>query len=152
MSFEIKIVAPELAEALNNLAAAIAARPAQAPANAPVEAAPAEKPKGTRVKKDTAPEKPAQTEETGSSDTAIVEPEAASAVEASTPSSTTQNEPEVEYADVQKRVLALAKVKREHATDLLAEFGVANGKDLTPDQWPEFVQAADDKLKEIGLA
>lgn len=146
-TIEIKIAAPELAAALNNLAAAIAGKPvAGIPAAEPVlETAEPEKPKRAPKPKaetpsETAPEaepataEPAPTAEASSSTSQSAEPEA------------------VTYPDVQARVIGLAKHSRDAATGLLGEFGVSHGKELKEEQWAEFVAAADAKIAELAGA
>lgn len=151
-TFEIKIVAPELAQALNALAAAIAGGTPRldaasiATAETVKQAVEPEKPKATgRGKKaETAPAaEPASEEATspGSGETA------------STPTGEDKAQaeaaPGVTYPDVQKRVMALAAINRDLAVGLLGEFGVSNGKELSEEQWGEFVQRADDKIAEV---
>ena len=142
-TIEIKIVAPELAQALNNLAAAIAGKPvAGIPATEPVQDAEPEKPKTARAKKTEAATETAKAEEPVAAPSATTD-------EAS--SSTSQSaEPEaVTYPDVQARVIGLAKHSRDAATGLLGEFGVSHGKELKEEQWAEFVAAADAKIAEL---
>ena len=145
-TIEIKIAAPELAQALNNLAAAIAGKPvAGIPATEPVQEAEPEKPKRTaKPKTEPAPE-------TAKAD----EPaDAASATTDEASSSTSQSEEPsaVSYPDVQARVIGLAKHSRDAATGLLGEFGVSHGKELKEEQWAEFIAAADAKIAEFGGA
>lgn len=147
-TIEIKIAAPELAAALNNLAAAIAGGTPRLDAAsiqtaAQVEAA-AEPEKPKRAPK---PKAEAPSETAPEAEPAVAEP--APTVEAS--SSTSQSaEPEaVTYPDVQARVIGLAKHSRDAATGLLGEFGVSHGKELKEEQWAEFVAAADAKIAEL---
>lgn len=137
-TIEIKIAAPELAAALNNLAAAIAGKPAAGP----VQDAEPEKPKATRAKKtEAAPE-------TVSEDAPATAPSAPTA-EASSSTSQSAEVEAVTYPDVQARVIGLAKHSRDAATGLLGEFGVSHGKELKEEQWAEFVAAADAKIAEL---
>lgn len=144
-TIEIKIAAPELAQALNNLAAAIACKPvAGIPTTEPVQEAEPEKPKRAAKKTEPAPE-------TAKAD----EPaDAASATTDEASSSTSQSEEPsaVSYPDVQARVIGLAKHSRDAATGLLGEFGVSHGKELKEEQWAEFVAAADAKIAEFAGA
>lgn len=150
-TIEIKIVAPELAEALHNLAAAIKSCSAWPPTASGAiaaqpqtaeQAAEPEKPKTTRTKKTEAATETAKAEEPVAAPSATTD-------EAS--SSTSQSaEPEaVTYPDVQARVIGLAKHSRDAATGLLGEFGVSHGKELKEEQWAEFVAAADAKIAEL---
>lgn len=146
-TIEIKIAAPELAAALNNLAAAIAGGTPRLDAAsiqtaAQVEAA-AEPEKPKRAPK---PKTETPSETAPAAEPATAEP--APTAEAS--SSTSQSaEPEVTYPDVQARVIGLAKHSRDAATGLLGEFGVSHGKELKEEQWAEFVAAADAKIAEL---
>ena len=142
-TIEIKIAAPELAEAIFALASAISGYHPVAgiPATEPVQEAEPEKPKRTAKKTEAATET-AKAEEPADAPSATTE-------EAS--SSTSQSaEPEaVTYPDVQARVIGLAKHSRDAATGLLGEFGVSHGKELKEEQWAEFVAAADAKIAEL---
>lgn len=151
-TIEIKIVAPELAEALNNLAAAIKSCSAWPPTASGAiaaqpqtteQAAEPEKPKATRTKKtEPAPE-------TVSEDAPATAP-SATTDEASSSTSQSEEPSAVSYPDVQARVIGLAKHSRDAATGLLGKFGVSHGKELKEEQWAEFVAAADAKIAEFG--
>lgn len=150
-TIEIKIAAPELAAALNNLAAAIAGGTPRLDAAsiqtaAQVEAA-AEQEKPKRAPK---PKTETPSETVSEAEPATAEP----APTAEAFSSTSQSaEPEaVTYPDVQARVIGLAKRSRDAATGLLGEFGVSHGKELKEEQWAEFVAAADAKIAELAGA
>ena len=53
----------------------------------------------------------------------------------------------IPYDEVRKRILEIgAKKSRDAVLELLSEFGVSGGKDLKPDQYAEFVEAADKVL------
>lgn len=73
--------------------------------------------------------------------------------ESSTPTSGEQSQqtlasslPELTYDDVAKTIVALSKVDLQKAKDVLARFGVKNGKQLTPEQWPDAKKLAEDAL------
>ena len=51
--------------------------------------------------------------------------------------------------DVSAALLALVRADRGRAQELLAQFGVASGKDLTQDQYPEVLARAEQALAEI---
>lgn len=145
-TFEIKIAAPELAQALNNLAAAIAGKPvAGIPATEPVQEAEPEKPKTTRTKKTEAATETAKADEPATAPSATTD-------EASSSTSQSEEPSAVSYPDVQARVIGLAKHSRDAATGLLGEFGVSHGKELKEEQWAEFVSAADAKIAEFAGA
>ena len=146
-TIEIKIAAPELAEALNNLAAAIAGgKPvAGKPAAETVQDAEPEKPKRTPKPKTETP-----SETASEAEPAIAE--AAPTAEASSSTSQSEAPSDVSYPDVQARVIGLAKHSRDAATGLLGEFGVSHGKELKEEQWAEFVAAADAKIAEYANA
>lgn len=145
-TIEIKIAAPELAEALNNLAAAIAGKPvAGIPATEPVQEAEPEKPKATRAKKTEAATETAKAEEPADAPSATTD-------EASSSTSQSEAPSDVSYPDVQARVIGLAKHSRDAATGLLGEFGVSHGKELKEEQWAEFIAAADAKIAEYASA
>ena len=135
-TIEIKIAAPELAQALNNLAAAIAGKPVAVDA---VQEAEPEKPKATRAKKTEA------VTETVPEDAPADAP-SATTDEASSSTSQSEAPSAVSYPDVQARVIGLAKHSRDAATGLLGEFGVSHGKELKEEQWAEFIAAADAKI------
>lgn len=142
-TIEIKIVAPELAEALNNLAEAIAGKPVAAQPQTTEQAAEPEKPKPTRAKKTEAATETAKAEEPATAPSASTD-------EASSSTSQSEEPSAVSYPDVQARVIGLAKHSRDAATGLLGEFGVSHGKELKEEQWAEFVAAADAKIAEFG--
>lgn len=50
------------------------------------------------------------------------------------------------YDDVKARVLALAKLSRDHATKALAKFGVDHGNKLKLEDYPAFLKHADEVL------
>lgn len=145
-TIEIKIAAPELAAALNNLAAAIAGKPvAGIPAAEPVQGAEPEKPKRAPKPKT---ETPSETVKEDAPATA----EPAPTDEASSSTSQSEAPSDITYPDVQARVIGLAKHSRDAATGLLGEFGVSHGKELKEEQWAEFVAAADAKIAELAGA
>lgn len=152
-TIEIKIVAPELAEALHNLAAAIKSCSAWPPTASGAiaaqpqtteQAAEPEKPKATRAKKTEEPET-AKAEEPADAPSASTD-------EASSSNSQSEEPAAVSYPDVQARVIGLAKHSRDAATGLLGEFGVSHGKELKEEQWAEFIAAADAKIAEFAGA
>lgn len=145
-TIEIKIAAPELVQALNNLAAAIAGKPvAGIPATEPVQEAEPEKPKRTAKPKTEAATETAKADEPADAPSATTE-------EASSSTSQSEAPAGVSYPDVQARVIGLAKHSRDAATGLLGEFGVSHGKELKEEQWVEFIAAADAKIAEYAGA
>ena len=145
-TIEIKIAAPELAQALNNLAAAIAGKPvAGIPATGPVQEAEPEKPKTTRTKNTEAATETAKAEEPADAPSATTD-------EASSSTSQSEAPSDVSYPDVQARVIGLAKHSRDAATGLLGKFGVSHGKELKEEQWPAFIARADELIAEYASA
>lgn len=146
-TIEIKIVAPELAEALNNLAAAIAGGTPRVGATPGIQtteqAAEPEKPKTTRAKKTEAATETAKAEEPADAPSAPTD-------EASSSTSQSEAPSDVSYPDVQARVIGLAKHSRDAATGLLGKFGVSHGKELQEEQWPAFIARADELIAEFG--
>ena len=51
--------------------------------------------------------------------------------------------------DVSAALLAVVRADRGRAQELLAQFGVASGKDLTPEQYPEVLARAEQALAEL---
>jgi hypothetical protein len=51
------------------------------------------------------------------------------------------------YDDVKERVLKLAKLSREKATEALAKFGVDHANKLKLEDYPKFIEQADEILK-----
>lgn len=151
---EIKIAAPELAQALNNLAAAIAGRSGDTSVFVVGEnstIAPSETEIALEKPKRTAKPNTEAVTETAKAD----EPAGAPSVttdEASSSTSQSEAPSDVSYPDVQARVIGLAKHSRDAATGLLGEFGVSHGKELKEEQWAEFVAAADAKIAEYASA
>lgn len=149
MNVEVKIVAPDLAEALNNLADAIRGRTgafvpvtaAEAAAGeaAPEKAAQPEKPVRSAAKKPTTPPTP--------------EPETAGdAGEKGTPekepaSGENESGSAIDYAQVKAAVMKVSTTKgRQAAVDLLGEFNAKVGGDLSEEQWGPFLARADEVL------
>lgn len=155
--FEVRITAPELAEALNNLAAAIAGRTGEA---LPV----------TTVRTDTdvqLPEKPKTAARSAAKPSPKTEPSTLATEEAQqepTPGATDQA-PEseasasdkddagaVDYAAVKKAVMDVSVKKgRVAAVALLAEFDVPEGQkadQIDETRWGEFVARAAEVLGE----
>jgi hypothetical protein len=148
-TIEIKIAAPELAQALNNLAAAISGGHTpdfklgadgmiEMPAQPKGETTEPEKPKRT-VKKTEATTETAKAEEPADAPSAATD-------EASSSTSQSEAPSDVSYPDVQARVIGLAKHSRDAATGLLGKFGVSHGKELQEEQWPAFIARADELI------
>lgn len=153
MNIEVKVVAPELAAALNNLAAAIAGKGVGTTDATAQEAATGSPPaKGRKAKADApAPsvEQPSAGTTTPTSEPGAPEQPSGKAKAEPTSASTetaASDEP-IPYDEVRKRILEIgAKKSRDAVLELLSEFGVSGGKDLKPDQYAEFVEAADKVL------
>lgn len=141
MNIEIKIVAPGLEAAINNLALAMSGGKVFQISGHEVEAL-TEEPKAEKPKR---PAKPAETKGSPENEPETqVEPE-------TTAAKTDADEPvgDLTYDDVRKAVLDLTKAKgRDAAVGLLAKFQnadgkpAANGKELMEDDWSAFVEQA----------
>lgn len=147
MNIEVKIVAPELAAALNTLAAAIAGRTGET--TAPVqETVEPEKPKPARSAAKPSPKTEpftpatdeAQQEPTpGETDQAEVKSDGASEAKADAGGE------KLEYFHVKKAVASLSMAKgRDAVVELLAEFDVDHANKLTEDQFAGFIARADE--------
>jgi hypothetical protein len=143
MNVEVKIVAPDLAEALNNLADAIRGRTgAFVPATTAEATAEPEKPK-TAAKP--AAKKPT-TQPTPEPETAGVAGETAMD-QAAPASGESESGSAIDYAQVKAAVMKVSTTKgRQAAVDLLAEFDAKVGGDLTEEQWGPFLARADEVL------
>jgi len=132
MNITLDIKCPELAQAINNLAAAMSIRSVDGALQDIVK--PAEKPFLGAVKAVSPPKaKPAPEP--------VVEPEAEPAAAAE------PQAPAVDYAQVKAAVMAVSQAKgREAAVELLGEFGAQVGGDLTEDQWGPFLARAAEVL------
>ena len=125
MNITLDIKCPELAEAINNLAAAMSIRSVDGALQDIVK--PAEKP---FLGAEAEPEP-------------VVEPEAKPDL---LPLSVLADNA-VDYAQVKAAVLKVHKAKgREAAVDLLGEFDAKVGGDLTEDQWAPFLARAEEVL------
>ena len=143
MNVEVKIVAPELAEALNNLADAIRGRTGAFVPVTAAETTEPEKPKGTAAKpaakKPTTP--PTPEPETAGDDTAQKTDQAEPA------SDENESGSDIDYAQVKAAVMKVSTTKgRQAAVDLLAEFDAKVGGDLTEEQWGPFLARAEEVL------
>lgn len=131
MNITLDIKCPELAEAINNLAAAMSIRSVDGALRDIVK--PAEKPFLGAVKAVSPPKTPKVKAEPEPA----VEPEGEPAEVAVA----------VDYTQVKAAVLSVHKTKgREAAVDLLAEFDAKNGSDLTEEQWAPFLARAEEVL------
>ncbi len=142
MNIEVKIACPELAQALNNLAAAIAGRTGETLPVTPKDEAATPKPTRARAAaktETTEPSTPPTSEQTEEPDTSAT----ASEKETSGSAETDQAEGGVDYADIKKAVVALSlKHGREKTVAVLGEFGVPEGQKAdTVDEarWPELL-------------
>lgn len=131
MNVEVKIVAPELAQALNNLAAAIAGRavdPQETKPEKPTRARAADK--GAKTEPDTPP----TSEETATSDTSDTAPDPENAGPASHG---------LDYeTDIKAPFLKLAAEKgRDAAVALLVPYKASSAQGVPEDKWPEFIEA-----------
>ena len=63
-------------------------------------------------------------------------------------------EPKVEYAEVQKRIIELAtKSSREHAVNfLMSEFGVSKGQEIPVAKYADAVRLLDSEINNLQLA
>lgn len=134
MNITLDIKCPELAEAINNLAAAMSIRSVDGALQDIVK--PAEKPFLGAVKAVSPPKaKPAPEP--------VVEP-------ATAPEQEPAAEPEapaVDYNQVKTAVMAVSKAKgRDAAVALLGEFDAKVGGDLTEEQWGPFLARAAEVL------
>lgn len=131
MNITLDIKCPELAQAINNLAAAMSIR-----AVGNELASVPEKPKTTKAKPSTG---------TGSGGTVLLHAEPEPAVE-------TEGEPAevavaVDYTRVKAAVMKVSQEKgRQAAVDLLAEFDAKVGGDLAEEQWGPFLARAEEVL------
>jgi hypothetical protein len=128
VNITLDIKCPELAQAINNLAAAMSIRAvgdelASVPEKPFLGAVKAVPPPKTKVKAEP-----------------VAEPEAEPAAEPETATG-------VDYAQVKTAVMAVSKAKgREAAVELLGEFDAKVGGDLTEDQWGPFLARATEVL------
>ena len=137
MNVEVKIVAPELVEALNTLAAAIAKNGIVAVDNQPDTDTPAPKPTRARAAaktEKTEPDTPPTSEETGTADTNDTASDQENAGSASHG---------LEYeTDIKAPFLKLAAEKgRDAAVALLAPYKASSAQGVPEDKWPEFIDA-----------
>lgn len=155
MNVEVKIVAPELAEALNNLADAIRGRTG---AFVPVTASDIAK----FADENTTPEAkaasdtgkpPARSAKAKPTTPSTSEPETAGDAgepatdQAALASDENENGSAIDYAQVKAAVMKVSTTKgRQAAVDLLAEFDAKVGGDLTEEQWGPFLARADEVL------
>jgi hypothetical protein len=137
VNITLDIKCPELAQAINNLAAAMSIRAVGDELRDVVK--PTEKPFLGAVKAVSPPKVKAEP---------VVEPvaepkaEAAAAAAAELETATA-----VDYAQVKTAVMAVSKAKgREAAVELLGEFEAKVGGDLTEDQWGPFLARAAEVL------
>ena len=145
-TIDVKIVAPELVAAINTLAAALAGK------GVAVDTLPAAdegkpEPK-TRKPKADAPsaDKTSSTSTPPTSEPASEQP-SGEATDEQTSASTEAETPAIDYSQVRDLILKIgAKKSRDDVLELLSEFGVAGGKDLKPEQYAEFIEAAEARL------
>lgn len=132
MNITLDIKCPELAEAINNLAAAMSIRSVDGALQDIVK--PAEKPFLGAVKAVSPPKTPKAEP--------VVEPAAVPEQEPAVETATA-----VDYNQVKTAVMAVSKAKgREAAVELLGEFDAKVGGDLTEDQWGPFLARAAEVL------
>jgi hypothetical protein len=142
VNITLDIKCPELAQAINNLAAAMSIRSVDGALQAPEATAEPEKPK-TAARSAKAKE------------TTPVTPEPETAGDAGEPA-TGQTEPAsdenesgsaIDYAQVKAAVMKVSTTKgRQAAVDLLGEFNAKVGGDLTEEQWGPFLARAEEVL------
>ena len=153
MNITVEIKCPELAAAINNLAAAMGNRQLQAPTasdiakfadentvkNGKEDEAPKEKPARSAAKKQTTPPTSDPSEEAGS-EAGAEEPQTE---EKSEPAHADPEVAVIEYNDIKKAVMATSLAKgREAAVALLAEFGAKKGDEVPEERWAEFLARA----------
>lgn len=145
-TIEVKIVAPELVAAINTLAAALAGKGVAVDSLPAAEEGKPE-PK-TRKPKADAPsaDKTSSTSTPPTSEPASEQP-SGEATDEQTSASTEAETPAIDYSQVRDLILKIgAKKSRDDVLELLSEFGVAGGKDLKPEQYAEFIEAAEARL------
>jgi len=142
VNVEVKIVAPDLAEALNNLADAIRGRTGAFVPATGAETTEPEKPKTAAKPAAKKPTTPATPEPETADDAG--EP----ATDQAAPASSSNDEGSgIDYAQVKAAVMKVSTTKgRQAAVDLLAEFDAKVGGDLTEEQWGPFLARADEVL------
>lgn len=151
MNVTVTIASPELAAALNNLAAAISGRTgAFVPLTAAETADPTagdarpEKPARGAAKKPTTPSTPEPETASGDGEKGTPEQEPAS-------SSNDESSEGVDYADIKKAVVALSLAKgRDQVVAILSKFGVPEGgkADQVPEaKWGELLLALTEAAK-----
>lgn len=141
----IKIEAPELVQAINTLAAALAG--GTAPASHVVESTEGKPTRAPRAAKKSEPTTTPTESETPAPDAPATSEEVASpSAQENTGAVSTSG---IAYDDVREKVLALTQKRGRDATvGLLAQFGnasgepCATGKELVEDDWAEFIQKA----------
>lgn len=138
MNITLDIKCPELAEAINNLAAAMSIRSVDGALRDIVK--PAEKPFLGAVKAVSPPKTP---KVKGEPEPAVVPVEPKPDL---LPLSVLADEA-VDYTQVKAAVMKVHKAKgREAAVDLLGEFDAKVGGDLTEEQWAPFLARAEEVL------
>jgi len=147
----LEIKAPDLAAAINNLAAAIAGRTGEAVAGVNGGTAEPEKPKAARSAAKSSPKTEPSTPDTGE---AKQEPTLGATDLAPENEASASEAGDLTYADVKKAVFNVSTKKgRDAVVKLLTDFGVdvAAGQkaDVIPEErWAEFIAAADKAVAE----
>lgn len=142
MNIEVKIVAPDLAAALNNLAQAISERTgAFVPATVAEQEPQPEKPARSAKSRQT-------TQPTSAPETAGGAGEKAPQEEHASSSNSEGSAGDLNYEkDVKPLVIKVAAAKgRQAAVDLLGEFDASKGDEIDPARWPEFIERANEVL------
>ncbi len=142
MNITLDIKCPELAEAINNLAAAMSIRSVDGALRDIVK--PAEKPFLGAVKAVSPPKAKATPEEAVA---AVVLADLGVKPVDLDPQPAEPEAPAVDYNQVKTAVMAVSKAKgREAAVELLGEFDAKVGGDLTEEQWGPFLARAAEVL------
>lgn len=150
MNVTLEIKCPELASAINNLAAAIAGRTGEDVAGVKEDTAP-EKPKPVRSAAKSSPKTEPSTPDTGEPKP---EPTRTEAAEGEQSASGEADAPDLTYADVKKAVFNVSTKKgREAVVQLLTDFDVdvdaGQKADVIPEaRWAEFIAASEKVLGE----
>ena len=148
MNIEVTIKSPELAAAINALAAAMGNRQLQAPAEE-APAAPKEKPARSAKAKETTPPTPEPETDGDAGEKQIDTP---TEQEPASSSNDESSDAVIEYAQIKKAVMDVSLAKgRDAAVALLAEFGAKKGDEVPEAKWPAFLARADEiKTEELA--
>jgi hypothetical protein len=142
VNITLDIKCPELAQAINNLAAAMGNRQLQAPEASPEPEKPKTAARSAKADK-TTPSTPEQETDAGAGEASETTSDRPAAQSPSDDASGS----DIDYAQVKAAVMKVSTTKgRQAAVDLLGEFNAKVGGDLTEEQWGPFLARAEEAL------